>query len=153
MHVKTLVLMLLGLVGAGCADGSVQVPMESPKSELIVRRVQPHGPIAIEGSVSFARIEDDDGSVVAEEGFDAPDHDTEAGTYGYPPELELQLEPGRYTIVSYQRSCDPSCDNLDPKSKEYTCRDSIEAEEGSTLVAEVRLGISGCTIEVTVGSA
>ncbi len=149
---KTMIALLLALLVTGCAADSEVASTQSSQAQLVVERVQPDGPIAVEGSVSFARIEAEDGSVVAEEGFDAPDHGTDARTYGYPKKLELRLEPGSYTIVSYQRACDPSCDNLDPPDDRYTCRSPLEVEEGATLTVEVTLSMADCEVELSVVS-
>ncbi|MGI8775319.1 MAG: hypothetical protein ACR2KQ_09980 [Actinomycetota bacterium] len=147
---KLTVPLLLVLLVTGCAADSEVASREPPLAQLVVERVQPDGPIAIEGSVSFARIEGWDGLVVAEEGFDAPDHGTDLGTSGYPSQLELELEPGPYTLVSYQRACDGTCDSLDPANDDYTCQHPIEVEKGKTLSAQVRLFDSDCEIEVAV---
>ncbi len=149
---KTILALLVALLVSGCATDAKDASSQSSKSHLVVKRVQPGGPISVEGSVSFVRIEAEDGSVVAEEGFDAPDHGTDRGTYGYPSQLEFQLEPGTYTLVSYQRACDPSCDNLDPAGDHFTCQQSIEVEEGATINANVRVLRSDCEIEVSVVS-
>ena len=143
---------LLALLLVGCGADPQAANSERSQAQLIVERVQPDGPVAIEGSVSFARIEEEDGSVVAEEGFAAPDHGTDAGTYGYPEKLELRLDPGTYTMVSYQRACDPSCDGLDPPDDRYTCRSRLEVQEGQVLTAEVTVIMSGCQIEVSTTS-
>lgn len=143
---RTMLVLLLALPAAGCA--STEAGFGGPAfGELRVERVQPGGPIADEGTVSFARIERPDGSVVAMEGFDAPDHGADAGTY--PEHLELQLDPGSYTILSSQRACDPSCDNLDPPGDAYTCSRQIDVEEGSSLTARVVLKRGECHIELS----
>ena len=141
------VLVGVALLAVGCAAETETTSAVSGEGHLIVEREQPEGPIAMEGSVSFGRVEAEDGARVAQEGFDAPDHGNDAGSYGYPERATLQLAPGRYTVISFQRACDPSCDKLDPPDDRYTCRRSVEVRDGHEVVVEAQVSLTGCEIE------
>lgn len=144
---RTLLLSLaLGLLGACGADEPDVSSATSTSAILRVDRLHDGGgPIGEEGSVSFARITNADVDVVLEEGFDAPDHGN-GQTYGYPEALEVELEPGSYTITSYQRSCSGSCEVLDPPAENYECEAELTAEAGSEVEATVVIDRNGCSI-------
>jgi len=61
------------------------------------------------------------------------------------PRATLTLDPGSYTMVSFQRPCDGNCGTLDPPADQ--CSLAIEALAGSVIKTTVRLSPGkGCTI-------
>jgi hypothetical protein len=119
------------LVGA-C--GSAHKTPKPGATKLVVQRiVNRGGPIPIEGSYSYVRIEDADGHKVTEERL--PSHGG----------ATIQLDPGSYRLVSYQRTCDGNCGNLDPPSD--SCSGGFTASGKSSLSANVNVTFgSGCKI-------
>ena len=140
--------LLLALVVAflGACGTDQQDPSSANDSSATLRMDRLHdggGPIGEEGSVSFARITNADGDVVLEEGFDAP---YQGDAYGYPEALEVELEPGSYTLTSYQRSCSGSCEALDPPADDYECKSELTAESGAEVEATVVIERNSCSI-------
>lgn len=146
--IKRMVLLalLITLLGA-CGTDEPSATTGSPAGTLRVERIHDGGgPIGLEGSVSFARITDADGDVVLEEGFDAPNH--EGQTSRYPETLRADLEPGSYTLFSYQRSCSGTCEALDPPAKDHECEARFDIEEGAEADATVVIERNSCSIKL-----
>lgn len=146
---RTILITVAALLVGACGIGDDETAPGAAPDTGTLRVEREHGeggPIGLEGSVAFARVEASDGEVVAEEGFDAPDHGD--GMYGYPQALDLDLEPGSYTLHAYQRSCDGTCDSLDPPVEDYTCEADLEVEAGSKATATVTIEDGGCTVEL-----
>lgn len=136
------------LIACGSGNGAGETSSTADTARLHVEREDAGGgPIGLEGSVAFARITSGDGGVAVEEGFDAPDHGN--GTYGYPRSLNVDLDPGSYTLHAYQRSCDGTCDSLDPPAERYSCQADLDLKAGSEATATIAIEESGCTVEVT----
>lgn len=94
-----------------------------------------------EGEITFVEIRDEDGSVLASEGFAAP---TESD---YPSELSLDLRPGTYRIEAYFRYCAGTCESLNPRVSETpTCLTKIAGDRGHDRSVVVFTDDSGCTI-------
>jgi hypothetical protein len=60
--------------------------------------------------------------------------------------LTLQVQPGAYRLVSWQRLCDGNCGTLDPPSQH--CARLITLRPGDQLTAAIRVNFasSGCVI-------
>jgi hypothetical protein len=122
----------LALLVAAC--GSAHRTVRSGATKLLVQQIVNRGsPIPIEGSYSYVRIEDADGHKVIEERLSSHGGAT------------IQLDPGSYTLVSYQRTCDSNCGNLDPPSDR--CSGGFTASGMRSLSANVNVTYgSGCKI-------
>ena len=89
------------------------------------------GTTYVEGSLSYFRLE---GPTTIEQQL------TDDGA-------ELELDPGRYVLRSWQRPCDGNCDFLDAPTDR--CSAAFEASAGARLRAEIVVRPSaGCVIEV-----
>ncbi len=97
-----------------------------------------------EGAFPYVKLESADGNVVVER--------LARDTRCVLPLLRLQVEAGRYRLVSYQRPCEGSCPRrgargLDPPTPQ--CAATVEIRPEQTLTALVRpLGGRGCRIVV-----
>lgn len=121
---------LVALALAGCGGqttggeaGSAFVHVE--------QRFDRGGPMYIEGSVSYVRLE----------GPETVERQLDDGL------AELEVDAGRYVLQSWQRPCDGNCGYLDPPTDR--CETTFEAGAGAALHAliVVRPG-KGCTIDV-----
>jgi hypothetical protein len=118
------------LLAASC--GSTHKHAEPGASKLFVEQtVDRSGPLPIEGAYSYVRIEDRSGGKVTEQRVQSD------------KKAEISLNPGSYTLISYQRTCDGNCGTLDPASD--SCSSAFTAD--GSLVARIRVTYgSGCTI-------
>jgi hypothetical protein len=65
------------------------------------------------------------------------------------PVFSKPLAPGRYTITSWQRTCDGNCDYLGPPTD--TCHTTVNLPPGRSSSYDVELAPGhGCTIELRV---
>jgi hypothetical protein len=121
------------LTGASCG-GSQSPTVHSGAGRLQVKQtVDLTGPIPIEGAYSYVRVESEGDDEVVEERLPGD------GT------ATISLDPGSYRMISYQRTCDPSCGNLDAASDR--CAKAFTLKEGEATSASVRVTYgSGCTI-------
>ena len=129
---RIFLLVAFALLVAAC--GGTHKTAKSGATKLLVQQiVNRGGPIPIEGSYSYVRIEDADGHKVSEERL---------SSHG---ETTIRLDPGSYTLVSYQRTCDGNCGSLDPPSD--SCSGGFTASGESSLSANVNVTFgSGCNI-------
>jgi hypothetical protein len=125
-------LVSLAMLVAAC--GRAHKTAKPGATKLVVQQIVNHGsPIPIEGSYSYVRIEDGDGHKVTEERL---------SSHG---DAAIQLDPGSYRLVSYQRTCDGNCGNLDPPSD--SCSGGFTASSQGSLSANVNVTFgSGCKI-------
>ena len=129
---RILPLVALALLAAAC--GGTHKTAQSGAAELLVQQiVNRGGPIPIEGAYSYVRIEDAGGHKVTEQRLPRQGETT------------IRLDPGSYRLVSYQRTCDGNCGNLDPPSD--SCSGGFTASDNSSLSANVNVTFgSGCKI-------
>lgn len=119
---------------AGCGNA------DEHAGRLTVSELLPDQPVHIEGSVSYLRITGPDNDVV----LDGPATNGR-DPRGRSPLFSRRLAPGRYTIVSYQRPCQGTCNVLDPPADRCEAEIRVRDDENSTVVAELRPG-GGCRI-------
>lgn len=94
-----------------------------------------------EGTVSFLRVENDDGDVIV----DGPMTNAYQSRGRGHPIFNRRLEPGEYRLVSHQRPCQGNCEQLDPPTDR--CEATVDLASGKTLLATVVLGQEGgCTV-------
>ena len=135
-------------LGAACSDPAgpppaartTAEPSDADAGTLVIRRVQPEGPIAVEGSAAYARLVSGEHEVF-EEAFDLPD---DQGP------LSREVPAGAYELVSYQRACDPSaCSEGGPNTwgpPRVRCSAQVTIPPGTRVTATVRVTSDGCTI-------
>ncbi len=98
----------------------------------MTQTIDPAGGIPIEGAYSYVRVETRDGTKIVEERLRAK-------------ETTIRLDSGSYRLISYQRTCDANCGNLDPVSD--SCDRTFTMARDKALNAGVRVSYgSGCTI-------
>ncbi len=108
-------------------------------AELRVEQTTGGSTVYVEGSRSFVRIETTGGSTVTEEMLS----DAEL------PALLIELDPGTYRLVSWQRPCDGNCENLDPPRDECDKEFRMAGEE--PLLATIRVRPhEGCDIVISM---
>jgi len=118
---------------AACG-GSQPRPREADPATLHVRQEWAGGGLYVEGAYAYVRLERG-GESVAQVRLS----DTRI------PRATIQVEPGSYRVVSFQRPCDGNCSRLDPPTDE--CSRALEVESGAELREVVRLTPGkGCTI-------
>jgi len=101
--------------------------------QLRITQVRVGNAIPIEGALSYIRIERATGVTLIERQL--PDSKM----------LTLKLDPGAYRLVSWQRTCDANCGNLDPPSSR--CARPFTMRQREPLEATVRVNFaSGCVI-------
>jgi hypothetical protein len=129
-------LVLLPACGSAEAEPSAPAP-----STLSVTQAYEGGSLYIEGAVWFTRIERSDGSVAA----------TARVAPGEAQTFSRTLEPGTYTLDTFQRPCEGSCSAaLDPPTDH--CATDLELEPGRTLGVTVHV-TPGSDCEITTGIA
>jgi hypothetical protein len=87
------------------------------------------GPHFIEGHVAFASIGEPDGRNIAHGSTGPPEDDR--------PILVRRLEPGRYRVSGYVRSCAPACPPHPADPPSHICSATITVD-GDTAVDFVR---------------
>lgn len=112
----------------------------SPAGRLTVSESLPDEPVYVDGSISYLRITGPDDDVVR----DGPATNGR-DPRGRNPLFDRRLAPGAYTIVSYQRPCQGTCDVLDPPADRCEAEIEVREDENSAVVAELRPG-GGCRI-------
>lgn len=133
---RVLWLILVCLATASCSGNEVVLPPLRNTSGSTTLVVQQTGsaPRYIEGSLSFLRLEDLDGTVVFEGRW--------RGTY-----LQQQVEPGSYVLRHWLRSCSGNCGELHAPSDR--CSREVRVDEGTTTRTMVHLRSKGnCSISL-----
>lgn len=137
------VLLALGVylhTGRAHADptGSARLPAGS--GHLTISQTQLGHIYYTEGSRSYLRITPAHG----------PGATVSFTVLGNKPVFSRPLAPGRYTIASWQRPCDGSCNYLDPPTDR--CHATIAVSPHKTTSLDVRLTPGhGCRIVVRAG--
>jgi hypothetical protein len=104
-------------------------------AHLAIRQVRVGTVIPVEGAVSFIRVRRPSGAIVATRRL--PDSQR----------LTLPLRPGRYRLVSWQRTCDANCGTLDPPTDR--CSRALTLRPGERLRATIRINFAtGCVIRL-----
>lgn len=139
--------LLLILVAAACTSASTEPPTPTDPTPADVSPTPGTGRLElavtrqccyIEGSIFHIWIRTEAGDVVLEETFDA-----EARTFV----IQRDLEPGTYSIETYERPCQPVCTPggaLDPPTSRCERTLVIEAGESYRLPVETGPEILGC---------
>jgi hypothetical protein len=112
-------------------------PPSGPGVLTVGQQFRPTGALYTEGAISYLRLEDQGGRLLAE----ASGHPTL-------PKLSEELAPGGYRLESYLRPCVGSCGSLDaPRDR---CESPIEIRSGELVVATVLVhgALTACTIDV-----
>jgi len=132
---STTLLVLTGalvLLGEGCGGSHRPAAHPAAARLVVTQTVDPAGGIPIEGAYSYLRVETRDGAKVVEERLRAK-------------ETTIRLDPGPYRLISFQRTCDANCGNLDPASD--SCDRAFTMAPDKALNASLRVSYgSGCTI-------
>ena len=120
---------------AACGNGP---PRVGPATLKVRQEMVPGSGLYVEGSYSYVRMERAGRKVL----------ERRLASETLPLRATLSLEPGSYTMVSFQRPCDPGCGplgTLDPPTDQ--CSLPIEAPAGGVIETMVRLSPGkGCTI-------
>ena len=124
----------LGLAACG---GSEEAAADGPTGLLVVQQVRVGDELYIEGSKSYVSAEPEDGGEAEE--LELPQTAKPTGS--------LRLEPGAYTLKSWQRPCAGNCGYLDPPTDE--CSGPVSIAEGAETHVTVKLRPGkGCEIVV-----
>jgi len=121
---------------ASCAaqatpDSAATAPAQA--GQLHIRQVTVGNALPAEGALSYIRVERATGATVTERQL--------PGSH----KLTLQLAPGAYRLVSWQRVCDGNCGSLDPPSQR--CARPFTLRQGGQLAATIRVNFAaGCAI-------
>jgi hypothetical protein len=124
------------LAPVGCGGGADSGDVRgSGAGLLLIEQVQAGAALYIEGSVSYVRVETQQGDTVLEERLPARDR----------PSVSVRLDPGDYRLASWQRPCDGNCSVLDPATDR--CERSVTIGSSQELHAIIRLSPGeGCSI-------
>jgi hypothetical protein len=106
-------------------------PAQAGQLRIIQARVGTAVPI--EGALSYIRLKRATGATVTERQLPGRG------------KLTLQVSPGAYRLVSWQRICDANCGTLDPPSQH--CARPFTLRPGDQLTAAIRVNFaSACVI-------
>jgi hypothetical protein len=129
-------LAFMTLILASCAGGSTPGPAGAAGADagqLRITQVRVGNAVPVEGAFSYIRIERGTGGTLIERQL--PDSG----------KLRLKLHPGAYRLVSWQRTCDANCGNLDPPSSR--CARPFTVRQREPLEATIRVNFeSTCVI-------
>ncbi len=128
--VRLALLIPLAFLAASCG-GAHKIGHSGPAHLLVEQSIDRTGPLPIEGAYSYVRIDDAHGGKVTEERLSGDG------------KARIRLDPGPYTLMSYQRTCDGNCGTLDPASD--SCSSGFTADGPVSARIRVTYG-SGCTI-------
>jgi hypothetical protein len=124
------------LVLASCAAQANPGPASTAVAhagQLRIFQVTAGNAVPIEGALSYIRLERATGATVTERQLPGSD------------KLTLWVRPGAYRLVSWQRTCDANCGNLDPPTQ--YCARPFTLRPGDQLTATIRVNFaSGCVI-------
>jgi hypothetical protein len=130
--VRLALLVPITLLASACG-ASHRTPVPGTAKLFVQQTIDRSGPTPIEGAYSYVRIEDTGGGTVTVLRLPADG------------KASIPLSPGSYTLVSYQRTCDANCGNLDPASE--SCSGRFDAAERPSLSASITVTYgSGCKI-------
>lgn len=134
-----LVSALAVLAASGCGQAETESPEAAPSpATLNVRQVlDMSGPLYIEGSLGYVRLEDAGGLKLFEQQLD-PEK----------PALSQTVPAGEYVLKSWQRPCNGNCGYLSPPSDR--CQSKVSLPAGGAVRATITLKPgSGCDIKVS----
>ena len=126
----------MAVVLASCAAQAIPAPAATATvqaRQLRIIQVTVGNVLPTEGALSYIRVERATGAMVTERQL--------PGT----GKLTLRLRPGAYRLMSWQRTCDANCGNLDPPSQQ--CARPFTLRQDDQLTATIRVNFaSGCVI-------
>jgi len=122
--ILVLVPLLLGACTAQASPGPAATAVAGA-GQLRITQVRVGTAIPTEGAFSYIRLERPGGAMVTERRL--PD--------GW--KLTLTVRPGAYRLLSWQRTCDANCGNLDPPSSQ--CARPFTLRKGERLQAVIRV--------------
>jgi hypothetical protein len=143
--VKGLVLAPLVLLALSACAGD-DAPEPGPDAvDVSVRQIYDMSEGAyIEGTYSYVRVESVDGNELMEKRF--TEEGRKLGELRLLSTMTLRLEPGSYRLVSFQRPCGGSCENLDPPTDE--CSHEILVTRDRPVEATITvLPGQGCSVK------
>jgi len=133
---RTALLVLVLLAVAGC--GGSEAPSSDSTGQLLVQQSFVGQSLYIEGAKSYVSAEPASGGDAKEVELS---YDDRAATGS------LRLEPGRYTLKSWQRPCDGNCGYLDPPTDK--CSGPVEVASGADTHVTIKVEPGkGCDIVV-----
>ena len=124
------------LAFAGCG-GSKATSSDAP-GQLLVEQTFVGKALYIEGAKSYVSAEPENGSDTKEAELSYADRASTGS---------LRLDPGRYTLKSWQRPCDGNCGYLDPPTDECSAPVEVTSGADTRVKIEVEPG-KGCKIAV-----
>lgn len=130
-----LVPLLLGSCAAQASPGpAATAGAAAGAGQLLITQVRVGTAVPIEGAFAYIRLERAGGGTVAERRL--PDSG----------KLTLTVPSGVYRLMSWQRTCDANCGNLDPPGNH--CARPVTLRKGEQLQAVIRVDFasSGCVI-------
>jgi hypothetical protein len=130
-----LMMMMLGLAScSGHPDpGATAAGPPKDAGQLMITQITVGHVFPTEGARSYIRVESPAGAALA------------ARQLPGSQKLVLPLEPGAYRLVSWQRTCDGNCGNLDPPSDR--CARPFTVRPHQKLDVTIRVNFaSGCVI-------
>jgi len=102
-----------------------------------ITRLNPGGPLYIEGAYAFLRVETDSGQLVGEV----------RDRYSERLHITLRLPAGHFRVAAYLRGCSAFCPNFGPPAD--PCQTAITIESGRTTMATATIiPTRSCTIRV-----
>jgi hypothetical protein len=129
--ILVLVPLLLGACAAQASPGpAATAGAVSGAGELRITQVRVGNAVPIEGAFGYIRLERAGGGTVAERRL--PDSG----------KLTLAVPPGAYRLLSWQRTCDANCGNLDPPS--VHCASPFTLQKGEQLQAVIKVDFAAC---------
>lgn len=132
---RAIAVLLVALALGVTACGGSEETADTPTGLLVVKQVSVGDGLYIEGSKSYVSAEPEDGGDATE---------VELSTDAKPT-ASLKLEPGSYTLKSWQRPCDGNCGYLDPPTDR--CSGPVAIAEGTETHVTVKLRPGkGCEI-------
>jgi hypothetical protein len=136
-RVRRCLLVLILMTSALAAGPAAARASASPRPDghLMIRKIRVGDAIPTEGAVTFIRVKRPSGRVVLTRRLPSSER------------LRLPLRPGRYRLVSWQRTCDANCGTLDPPTDR--CARPLTLRAGQRLRATIRVNYAtGCVIRL-----
>jgi hypothetical protein len=129
-------LVLMTLILASCASHPGPRPAAAPGAsagQLRITQVKAGNAAPTEGALSYIRVERAAGGTLLDRRLPGSQ------------KVTLRLHPGAYRLVSWQRTCDGNCGNLDPPTDR--CARPFTVKPHQKLEATIRVNFAtGCVI-------